>query len=75
MTGALPEAARGRPLEVWWQDKARIGQQGPLARLWAERGSRPPALRDQRCRGACLFGAVRAAPVPGLRCCSPTPPR
>ena len=26
----LPEHARGKPVEVWWQDEARIGQQGTL---------------------------------------------
>ena len=35
-----------------------MGQQGTLTRVWAERGSRPPAPRDQRYTWACLFGAV-----------------
>ena len=30
------------------KDEARIGQQGTLTRVWAERGSRPAAPRDQR---------------------------
>src|SRR5215218_636031 len=38
---ALPERARGKPIEVWFQDEARVGQQGTLARIWARRGSRP----------------------------------
>jgi transposase len=54
----LPETARGRPIEVWWQDEARVGQQGTMTRLWAERGSRPSAPRDQRYDWAYLFGAV-----------------
>lgn len=58
MTAALPGHARGRPLELWWQDEARVGQQGTLTRVWAARGSRPPAPRDQRYRWAYLFGAV-----------------
>ena len=45
---ALPGHARGKPLELWWQDEARIGQQGTLTRVWAERGSRPLAPRNQR---------------------------
>lgn len=32
---ALPEHARGKPPDLWWQDDARIGQQGTLARVWA----------------------------------------
>ena len=58
MTAALPEHARDKPLELWWQDEARIGQQGTLTRVWAERGSRPSAPHDQRYAWAYLFGAV-----------------
>jgi len=54
----LPEHARGKPLELWWQDEARIGQQGTLTRVWAERGSRPAAPRDQRYSWVYLFGAI-----------------
>lgn len=65
MTAALPETARGKPLEVWWQDEARVGQQGTLTRLWAERGSRPAAPRDLRYSWAYLFGAVCPARATG----------
>ncbi len=58
MTAALPASAKGKPVEVWFQDEARVGQQGTLARLWARRGSRPPAPRDRRYAWAYLFGAV-----------------
>jgi DDE superfamily endonuclease len=54
----LPEHARGKPIELWWQDEARVGQQGTLTRLWAARGSRPPAPRDCRYKWAYIFGAV-----------------
>jgi DDE superfamily endonuclease len=55
---ALPERARGKPIEVWFQDEARVGQQGTLARIWARRGSRPRAPRDRRYAWTYLFGAV-----------------
>ena len=58
MTAALPPEAAGKPLEIWWQDEARIGQQGTLTRVWAERGSRPSAPKDCRYAWAYLFGAV-----------------
>jgi len=54
----LPEHARGKTLELWWQDEARIGQQGTLTRVWGEQGSRPATPRDQRCSWAYLFGAI-----------------
>ncbi len=49
---------------MWWHDEARIGQQGTLTRVWAERGSRPSAPRDQRYDWAYLFGAI--CPARGL---------
>jgi putative transposase len=55
VAGALPEHARGEPVEVWFQDAARVGQQGTLTRVWARRGTRP---RDRRYAWAYLFGAV-----------------
>ena len=48
----------GKPLEIWFQDEARIGQQGTLTRVWAKRGSRPRAPRDTRYEWAYVFGAV-----------------
>ena len=55
---AIPETAQGRPLEIWFQDEARVGQQGTLTRIWARRGTRPRAPRDTRYQWAYLFGAV-----------------
>jgi len=58
VAGALPERARGKPVEVWFLDEARVGQQGTLTRVWARRGTRPRAPRDRRYTWAYLFGAV-----------------
>jgi hypothetical protein len=55
---ALPKEAADKPVEVWFQDEARVGQQGPLTRVWARRGTRPRAPRDRRHAWAYLFGAV-----------------
>lgn len=65
MSKALPESARDKPIEVWFQDEARVGQQGTLTRRWARRGSRPRAPRDQRYSWAYLFGAVCPARAVG----------
>lgn len=46
------------PIEIWFQDEARVGQQGTLTRIWARRGTRPRAPRDRRYKYAYLFGAV-----------------
>lgn len=60
----LPDEARGKQLEVWFQDEARIGQQGTLTRLWARKGTRPRAPKDRRYDWAYLFGA--ACPSRGI---------
>src|SRR6202158_6595667 len=36
------------PIELWFQDEARVGQQGTHAYIWAPIGSRPPMARDNR---------------------------
>jgi transposase len=35
-------------IEIWFQDEARFGQQGTIARVWAKRGSRPRAVKQTR---------------------------
>jgi hypothetical protein len=58
VTAALPPEAAGKPVEIWFTDEARVGQQGTLTRVWAKRGSRPRAPRDRRFEWAYLFGAI-----------------
>jgi len=62
VTAALPEAvlAASTPVEAWFQDKARVGQQGTLTYVWAETGSGPRAPKHLRYEWAYLFGAVCA---------------
>jgi hypothetical protein len=58
VTAALPAETASKPVEVWFTDEARVGQQGTLTRVWAKRGSRPRARRDRRYDWAYLFGAI-----------------
>ena len=46
------------PVEIWFQDEARIGQKNGLVRQWAKRGTRPRQPADQRYENAYLFGAI-----------------
>ena len=50
--------ASGKPIEIWWQDEARIGQKNKITRRWARRGTRPSAPKDQRTKSVYLFGAI-----------------
>lgn len=52
------QQAQGKPLEIWFQDEARIGQKNKITRRWAKRGTRPSAPKDQRTRSAYIFGAI-----------------
>lgn len=53
--GHLP---KGKPIEIWFQDEARIGQKNGIVRLWAKRGTRPRQPADQRYQNVYLFGAI-----------------
>jgi hypothetical protein len=50
-----------RRVEVWFQDEARIGQQGTLTNVWAPQGSRPAAVRQTEYDWLYLFAAVHPA--------------
>lgn len=45
-------------MAVWFQDEARIGQQGTLTRVWAERGRCPRRVRQTEYKWGYIFGAV-----------------
>ena len=57
----------GQPIEIWFQDEARVGQQGTLSYIWAERGSRPAVVRDDRHDSAWMFGAIFVRNGPSAR--------
>lgn len=45
-------------VEIWWQDESRIGQQGSLSRVWANKGTRPRVVRQKQFLSTYIFGAV-----------------
>ena len=56
----------GTPIELWWQDEARVGQKNKIARRWARRGTRPRAPHDQRTSSVYIFGAICPAEGKGV---------
>ena len=54
----LLSSVADRPIEIWVQDEARVGQKGTHAYVWAPIGSRPPMVRDNRHDSAYLYGAI-----------------
>ena len=55
---ALPKGLSLAQVDLWFQDETRIGQQGSTSRMWAKKGTRPRALKQQQCTYAYLYGAV-----------------
>lgn len=58
LSAHLADLPKGKPIEIWFQDEARIGQKNGLVRQWARRGTRPRQPADQRYENAYLFGAI-----------------
>ena len=55
---ALDGVAADVPIEIWFEDEARVGQKGTHAYIWAPVGSRPLMVRDNRHDSAYIFGAI-----------------
>ncbi len=60
---AIQQENQDKKIEVWFQDEARIGQQGTLTSVWAQKGSRPTAVKQTEYEWVYIFGAVN--PVNG----------
>jgi len=43
---------RGKQIEIWFADEARIGQKNKITRRWAKRGTRPSAPKPGTARRA-----------------------
>ena len=44
----IPKDHDRSSIDIWFQNEARFGQQNTTTRLWAEKGSRPRAVRQQQ---------------------------
>jgi len=59
VAGILPDTAKGKLLELWWQDEARVGQQGTLTRVCAAKGQPATQTHDYTRHGTTtLFAAL-----------------
>lgn len=54
----MPEKVKLEKVDIWFQDEARVGQQGTMTRIWAEKGTRPRVVKQRQYESAYLFGAV-----------------
>jgi hypothetical protein len=58
------EHARGKPIQLWWQDEARVGRQSTLTRLWPSAAAARPHRINQP---ICSAPSARRATGGGLR--------
>lgn len=54
----MPTHVALEQVDIWFEDEARVGQQGTLTHVWAKKGTRPRVIRQQQYEYAYLFGAV-----------------
>lgn len=58
---AIRDARPEEDVQVWFEDEARFGQQGTMARVWARKGSRPRAVKQTQHGYLYLLTAVCSA--------------
>ena len=54
----LQAAHPDKRLEIWFQDEARVGQQGRLTRIWGQKGKRDRIRKDMRFEYTYIYGAI-----------------
>ena len=54
----LPAGTCLANVDIWFQDESRVGQQGSITRMWAPKGTRPRAVRQQQFEYAYIYGAA-----------------
>ena len=61
--GALLTATASPAIEIWFQDEARVGQQGWIPYIWAPIGARPSGSTETivMTRSICLARSARTA--------------
>ncbi len=49
---------KGKQIQLWFQDEARVGQKGRNAHVWFEKGVRPVMHTDKRFKSVYIYGAI-----------------
>jgi transposase len=55
---AIKEAHPDEEVQIWFEDEARLGQKGTLTRVWARKGTRPRAVRQNQYTSLYVLAAV-----------------
>jgi len=54
----LPPEVEADSVDFWFQDEARVGQQGSLTRIWAPKGTRPRKVQQRQFISSYIYGAA-----------------
>lgn len=54
----MPPLSPETQIELWFEDEARVGQQGTQTRVGALKGTRPRVIKQQQFISAYIYGAV-----------------
>jgi len=54
----LPLGVTVDTVDLWFQDEARVGQQGSLTRIWAPKGTRPRKVQQRQFISSYIYGAA-----------------
>lgn len=54
----LPSDIDHNKVDIWSQDESRVGQQGSLTRIWAEKGTRPRKVKQRQFISTYIYGAA-----------------
>jgi hypothetical protein len=57
-----PQRNPGKPLQLWFQDEARVGNKGRVCHRWWLKGERAPGRAQQGYQWAYIFAAIPARP-------------
>ena len=58
MQAVIPKEIALSLVDIWFQDEARVGQQGTLSRIWAVKGSRTRLQKQLQYKSGYIFGAI-----------------
>lgn len=58
LANLLPKEVDRDKVEIWSEDESRVGQQGSLTRIWAQKGTRPRKVKQRQFISTYIYGAA-----------------
>jgi len=58
LANLLPKEVDRAKVEIWSEDESRVGQQGSLTRIWAQKGTRPRKVKQRQFISTYIYAAA-----------------